>query len=362
MKHDGGKVLLDDPVNDPFISAKYPYKVTEHLKTYGLRVASTSLFVILLRRDIVQHNSKMRADTTTDDWHSSVARMCSKICDNGWNGTKLLQSLEVLPLRNGQWTTSTSGPVYFPMTGDTEIPEGLGLKVLSKFATTNPDRSNLFRHLGATEATYEGVRSAIFSSFVALPSMKFHFTLDCLRYLFLTHSSPEHTRESYKSIWLFTEEFDLHRTHGQTIYLPRDEHPFSPASLLKNAHVPPDFDVHFLDPEYFCIAHEDQKSSLPSFKRWLCDFIGIHERLTILSPNENELSQPFQYVLTHHPANFLGLFEHLWLLEGKEVLKHPTIVSRIKQIPAKELCKVKSSPNLKNTWLPLPELKDSVHR
>lgn len=43
-------------------------------------------------------------------------------------------------------------------------------------------------------------------------------------------------------------------------------------------------------------------------------------------------------------------------------MKHPTIVSRIKQIPAKELCKVKSSPNLKNTWLPLPELKDSVHR
>ncbi|KAJ4117843.1 hypothetical protein NW769_002629 [Fusarium oxysporum] len=43
MKHDGGKVLLDDPVNDPFISAKYPYKVTGHLKPYGLRVASTSL-------------------------------------------------------------------------------------------------------------------------------------------------------------------------------------------------------------------------------------------------------------------------------------------------------------------------------
>ncbi|KAM5385142.1 hypothetical protein ACJA88_002989 [Fusarium oxysporum] len=362
MKHDGGKVLLDDPVKDPFISAKYPHKVTGHLKPYGLRVASTSLFVILLKRDLSQHDSKMRADTTADDWHSSVAQMCSKIVDNSWNGNKLLQSLEVLPLRGGKWASCTSGPVYFPMTGDIEIPEGLGLKVLSKSATTNPDRSNLFRHLGATEATYEGVRSAIFSSFIELPNMNFHFTLDCLRYLFLTHSSLKHTRESYKSIWLFTEEFELYRTHGQVIYLPGDEHPFSPASLLKNAHEPPDFPVHFLYPGYLSIALEDQKNSLSSYKRWLCDFIGIHERLTILSPNENELSQPFQYVLTHHPANFLGLFEHLWLLEGKEVLKHPTIVSRIKQIPAKELCKVKSSPNLKNTWLPLPELKDSVHR
>lgn len=184
MKHDGGKVLLDDPVKDPFISAKYPHKVTGHLKPYGLRVASTSLFVILLKRDLSQHDSKMRADTTADDWHSSVAQMCSKIVDNSWNGTKLLQALEVLPLRGGKWASCTSGPVYFPMTGDIEIPEGLGLKVLSKSATTNPDRSNLFRHLGATEATYEGVRSAIFSSFIELPNMNFHFTLDCLRYCF----------------------------------------------------------------------------------------------------------------------------------------------------------------------------------
>ncbi|ENH66987.1 hypothetical protein FOC1_g10004618 [Fusarium oxysporum f. sp. cubense race 1] len=276
MKHDGGKVLLDDPVNDPFISAKYPYKVTGHLKPYGLRVASTSLFVILLKRDLSQHDSKMRADTTSDDWHSSVARKCSKIVDNGLNGTKLLQSLEVLPLRDGKWASST-----------------------------HPDRSNLFRYLGATEATYEGVRSAIFSSFIELPNMKFRFTLDCLRYLFLTHSSLKHTRESYKSIWLFTEEFELYRTHGQVIYLPGDEHPFSPASLLKNAHVPPDFAVHFLYPGYLSIASEDQKKSLSSYKRWLCDFIGIHERLTILSPNENELSQPFQKSFDSCDGNFI---------------------------------------------------------
>ncbi|KAF4959046.1 hypothetical protein FGADI_1924 [Fusarium gaditjirri] len=363
MKDHGGKVLLDDPVKDPFISAKYPYKVTEHLKPYGLRVANTSLFVTLLQRDISQHDSKMRADTTADEWHSSVARMCSKIYDNGWNGIILLRSLEVLPLRNGQWASCTSGPVYLPTTGDIEIPEGLALKVLSKSATTNPDRRNLFRHLGATEATYEKVRSAIFSSFIQLPRLWHTFTLDCLRFLYLTHSIPEHTRESYKSICLYTQESELHQTQGgHTIYMPENEHPFSPSSLLKNTHVPPNFAVHFLWLGYFTIAYEDQKNPLFSFRRWLRDFIGIHERLTILSPNENELSQPFQYVLTHHPAKFLGLFEHLWFLEEKEVLKHPGIVSRIKQIPAKKLCKVRSSLNLDNTWLPLPELKGSVCR
>ncbi|KAF4495856.1 hypothetical protein FAGAP_7989 [Fusarium agapanthi] len=363
MTDDEGILLLDDPVKDPFISAKYPYKVTQLLKPYGLRVASTGLFVILIKRDLSQHDSKMRANTTANDWHSSVARLCSKICDNGWNGTTLLKSLEVLPLRNGHWTASGSGPVYFPMTGDTEIPQGLlCLKVLSKSAATNPDRGNLFRHLGATEATYEGVRSAIFSSFIGLKEMSFSFTFDCLRYLFLTHSSPQHTRESYKNIWLFTEEFELYSTHGVTIYLPEYEHPFSPASLLNDTHVPPDFPVRFLDTRYLSTESEDQKYSLSSYKRWLCDFIGIHERLTILSVKENGMSQPFQYVLAHYPAKFLGLFEHLWLLEGKEVLKHPTIVSQMKEIPAKELCKVQFSPNLENTWLPLPELKRSVRR
>ncbi|KAF5654792.1 hypothetical protein F25303_1136 [Fusarium sp. NRRL 25303] len=362
MTDNRGILLLDDPVKDPFVSASYPYKVKQHLKPYGLQVASTYLFLSLLERDLSQHDSKMRASTTADDWHSSVARMCSKVFDKGWNGTTLLESLEVLPLRDSHWTASTSGPVYFPMTGDIEIPEGLGLKVLSRSATSNPDRRDFFRHLGATEATYERVRSAIFSSFINLPSMNFRFTLKCLRYLFLTHSPSEHTRESYKSIWLFTEEYELHRTHGQTIYMPVDEHPFSPASLLKNTHVPPDFPVHFLRLGYLSIDSEDKKLSSSSYQRWICDFIGIHERLTILSSNQNELSQPFQYALTHQPAKFLGLFEHLWLLEGKEVLKHPTVVSQIQQIPAKELCKVTFSPKLESTWLPLPELEFSVRR
>ncbi|CZR46625.1 uncharacterized protein FPRO_12075 [Fusarium proliferatum ET1] len=191
MTDNGGTLLLDDPIKDPFISAKYPPKVTKHLKPYGLRVASAPLFVSLLKRDLSQHNSKMRANKTADGWHSSVARMCSKIFDNGWNVTALLESLEVLPLRNGHWEASTSGPFYFPMTGDTEIPKGLGLKVLTKF---------------------------------------------------------------------------------------------------------------------------------------------------------------------------LGLFEHLWLLEGEEVLKRQTVVSQIRKVPAKELCKVKFSPKLENTWLPLPELEDCARR
>ncbi|QGI68189.1 hypothetical protein CEK27_012160 [Fusarium fujikuroi] len=294
MTHNGGTLLLDDPIKDPFISAKYPSKATKHLKPYGLRVASAPLFVSLLKRDLSQHNSKMRANTTADGWNSSVARMCSKIFDNGWNGTALLESLEVLPLRNGHWEASTSGPFYFPMTGDTEIPKGLDLKVLSKSATTNPDRREFFRHLGATEATYERVRSTIFSSFIDLPTMKFRFTFDCLRYLFLTQSRSKHKDASYKSIRLFTEENELHGTHSQIIYLPGDEYPFNPASLLGDAPVPPNFPVHFLRLGYLSIESKDQEFSLSSYKRWLCDFIGIHERLKILSPNQNEMSQPFQ--------------------------------------------------------------------
>ncbi|KAF5251673.1 hypothetical protein FANTH_3283 [Fusarium anthophilum] len=325
MVDNEGILLLDDPVEDPFISAKYPYKVTKHLKPYGLQVASTPLFVLLLKRDLGQHDSKMRANTTADDWHSSVARLCSKICENGWNGTTLLKSLEVLPLRDGKWSSCTSGSVYSPMTEEIENPEDLGLKVLSKSATTNPNRRDFFRHLGAAEATFEEVRSMIFSSFVQGSELY----LKC----------SEHT-----------------------IYMPDGKHPFSPASLLKDTHVPTDFDVHFLWLGYFTIAHEDQKKKTIYFRQWLCDFIGIQERLAILSPNKKELSQPFQYVLARYPSKFLGLFEHLWRLEGNEVLKHRSILSQIKQIPAKKLCKVNFSLKLENTWLPLPELRGSVRR
>ncbi|KAF9767545.1 hypothetical protein IL306_015274 [Fusarium sp. DS 682] len=359
MKGDGGKLLLDDPIQDPFISAKYLPKAIDQLKLYGLQVAPVSLFVTLLQKDLNQPGSKMRADTTGDDWHSPVARMCSNICENGWNGTRLLKSLEILPLRRMEWTSSTSGPIYFPMTGDIEIPKGLDLKVIRALATTNPDRRNLFRNLGVTEATAEEVRSAIFASFTHQSNI---YILDCLCYLFLTHSNFTHKRADYKSSIVFTEDLHLYRTHDSVVYLPGKDHPFSPGSLLEGADVPPDFPVRFVRSGYLLVPQDYPRISLSPWKRWLCDYVGLHERLRILSPNGAELSQPFQYVFNHRPDKFIGLFEYLWLLDGKELLKHPSIVSQIKQLSAKELCKVEFSPKIQETWLPFPQLKDSVRR
>jgi hypothetical protein len=74
------------------------------------------------------------------------------------------------------------------------------------------------------------------------------------------------------------------------------------------------------------------------------------------------LSGPFLYVFNHRPDKFLGLFEHLWVFEGTRVLKIPGLVSKIRNLSAKKLCRVESSHKLEDTWLPLNHLRGSVER
>ncbi|KAF4331984.1 hypothetical protein FBEOM_14228 [Fusarium beomiforme] len=362
MMDNNGELLLDNPIKDPFISTMYTSKATSQLKLYGLELAPVFLFVTLLKRDLKQNDSKMRADTTTDDWHSAVARMSSKICKKGWAGTGMLKSLRILPLRDSQWASSISGPVYFPMTADIEIPKGLDLKVLSASATTNVDRRDLFKHLGVTEATFETVRLAIFMSFINESDFTLTYILDCLRYLFLTHSNSTHKPRDYESTLLFTSGDKLLRTKDATIYLPGKDHPFSPGSLLEGGDVLPDFPVHFVDNGYRLGTLDHPRISVSTWQRWLCDYVGVQERLSALSPDGDELSQPFQYIFNHRPDKFLGLFAYLWPLEGKRLLKYPVLVSQIRQLSAKKLCGVRYSIKLEQTWLPFPQLKDSVQR
>ncbi|KAM0239528.1 hypothetical protein ACHAP5_008251 [Fusarium lateritium] len=360
-KDQNGDPLFDNPITDPFLSPKYSQTAVEALKEYGLKILHAGFLFDLLKSDLNSANSRMRGKIMPEEWHSRAARLLLKLSKFNSVNYERMRSFQILPLRDGRWTSSKEGAVYLPATGDIDIPVMLDLRVLSPAAVRNPDRRALFEHIGVAEATTAQIRESINAFFVSLERLSVNQNLELLTYLYLTHQTGLHPREHYKEVWVNVGN-SLNRPHNMVIYLPGTDHPYRPESLLTGQGTAPDFEVAFLRDDLFKGGPIQPSFAHPSWKEWLVDCIGIHERLSLLSPNGDALSQPFLYVFNHHTDKFLGLFEHLWLHEGKKLLKNTALVSKMQNLSAKQLCKVNFLPKLKNTWLPFPRLQDFVQR
>ncbi|KAH6874355.1 hypothetical protein B0T10DRAFT_205754 [Thelonectria olida] len=355
-----GQPIFDDSAKDLYLSPFYPRTAVDILKDYGLQPVSIKILVDLLKTDLRSANSKMHGRDTTDEWHSAAARMISQWLET--NSTQDLKFLPLLPLRDGWWTSTQPGPVYFPATGDINIPHSLDLRVIDVSASNNPDRKTLFRHLGVSEATIDQVRASIFRSFDSNSSLSLGILNPYLDYLYLTHQPGTHTQEGYAKTEVVTDRLKRTKPHETDIYLPGTNHAYSPASLLAAHGTAPGLSADFLHSR--TMEHVPARPTLfhPSWERWLCDFVGVRERLRLLSRNGHDLSDTFLYVFEHRPDKFLGLFEHLWLHEKSNLLRNRTLRSRIEGLSAKNLCGVNFSLQLKRTWLPFKHLRDSVLR
>lgn len=362
VKDKNGEPVLDDPDKDLFLSPNYPPKVVESLKEYGLRLVTACTVVDLLEADLRRDNSKMHGIHTTDEWHSAVSRMLSRWYDLDFPVIQRIKILPLLPLKDNTWTSTASGPVYFPETGDIKIPDTLDLRVLSPRASENPDRKTAFRHLGASSATTEQVRASIFSDFNSNSQRSFLNLKRFLDYLYLTHRPGTHDREAYADAQVVTKCWKCRSPRKMDIYLANATHAYSPMSLLAAQGAAPGFDAMFLHSGHMKDIPARPPLPHPSWERWLCDFINIRERLRLLSPKGDALSDTFLYVFEHRPEKFLGLFEHLWLHERSNLMRNQTLRSGIEDLSAKSLCGVGFSVKLKETWLPLQHLQDSVKR
>ncbi|KAH7166472.1 hypothetical protein EDB81DRAFT_713041 [Dactylonectria macrodidyma] len=357
-----GQPVFDDPAKDLFLSPHYPRSTMNILKEYGLRSVTVDILENLLETDLRSANSKMHAKDTTDEWHSVVARMLSRWFENKLQITERLKTLPLLPLRDEAFTSIASGPVYFSVTGDIDIPHSLDLRIISLSASKNSDRTTLFLHLGVSKATTDQVRASIFRSFVSHSTFKIWFLKSYLKYLYLTHQPGTHSQEDYAKVKVATDGLYVRAPCEKDVYLPGTKNAYSPASLLAAQSTAPGLPVEFLHSYNMEDELDKPNSSHPSWEEWLCGFLGIRDRLRLLSRNGDALSDTFLYVFEHRPEEFLGLFEHLWLHEKSELLRKRTLRNKIEDLPAKQLCGVNFSLKLKEAWLPFENLRASVKR
>lgn len=368
FKDNKGQPLLDDFSYDRFLAEGYSWKIFKLLEPYGLDRLDFGICVELLEYDLNTLQPRMR--TTDDDdeaWHTAVSKIFSRILETKEYSDRFSR-LQLLPLRDGTWTSVRLGPVYFPDCEGINIPAKTDLSILRTSAARNAARRKLFELLGAVEANvscvrasllrqYGGRSSAWTKTFLSLPESKEH-----LKYLYLTHESRER-QESPRQIQIYTSDvFPLLRTpHMEKVFLP-SSHPLGPQALLRSSEQESEFTFLEIHGDYLTDVPDSTLASHPTWKSWLIDYLHLRDKLSVMSDDGNELSAEWHYVHRHHPEKLLHLLEHLWKFEGSRLRKAQNIRDQISLTRSRELfvSNFGMERAVRYGWLPISSHKQQV--
>ncbi|OQE11913.1 hypothetical protein PENFLA_c069G02111 [Penicillium flavigenum] len=353
-----GNPLLDDSDIDPFLSSHYTYASRNTLRPYGLQAMHYNLVRLMLNKDLESSASRIQSMFTSEDDHSRIAKLLSKVAkiNKSW-----LEPLPLLPLRNGPWVPANSGSVFFPTVNGISVPPGLDLRVLDATAAANECRRSLFVQLGVTDPSVPQVRDSVLSCSATLyPSI--YESRAHLRFLYLTHQFSQ-KKDELRHIFIYSHSDIPLRPYHADCYFPSD-HPYGPEALLRATDDLPGFRVCFIHPTYLEEAPAAPHADHPSWNRWLHDNLGLRDKLRLVARDGRRLSLAWDYVASFQPEKLLGLLQHLWSSEGETISKNDALKQLVRETDAKRLCvtELPEQCQLDQTYLPLPNLLEQSSR
>ncbi|KAF5976053.1 hypothetical protein FCOIX_7307 [Fusarium coicis] len=360
LKDENGQPLLKPIAKDMVLSTEYPQRVVEIFKEYGAKIMQDEALLERLEVDMGLPNPKMHRKDITEEWHARMARFLLRFSEKSSLNASRVKSIAIVPLKGGRWTAMLSGPVYSPRTGDISIPDSIDLRVMASTATQDPDRYALFKYLGVTEPPIDIVRKSVLKSLAASDTVPLKLVNDYLQYLYLTHEACDWTPEQYQKVQVLTTDSKLESPRSKTIYLPGKDHPLSAESLLGSLKPESSLLCSFLHPETLSYVPTQCNSSSISWKRWLCEYVGLREDICLESDGTGKLSSDFLHIVSQSPEKLLDLLEHLLPKGEVELSDESAIISEIRQLSASNLCDVEFICKLQDTWLPLKTLTDIV--
>ncbi|KAM0408598.1 hypothetical protein ACHAPD_012074 [Fusarium lateritium] len=371
---DSGNPLLDDKINDPFLSSNYPPGVAGILKNYGLAALTDAQCVELLEMHFITPGLSQ-----PKGWHSALARLLPKLLANDEYSDRI-KSLPLLQIKDGSMVSAATKPVYFPTTKGIDIALGLPGRVMNESLKHGVYSKALYEQLGVVEVPVTRMREVIFAKLSSSKSPSLDDIKSYLGYLYLTHQPfSSESEQQYRAVRVLTLDMKSKNPWESIIYLPGMEHPYTPQSLLGAGMFGFSDPVDFLHPDILRYTPKHDQVLHLSWKTWLCTCLGIRPRLSLIrqkalpeqesdnygsstTSNTNLLSEHCTYVLRNRPDRFLGLIQHLWDFEKPQIAENKALVSEIQGLPAKGLCGLDRSVALRNTCVPLQELKDIVAR
>lgn len=355
-----GYPLLDDSDIDPFLSSRYDYRSRDALRPYGLIVTDYDLIFRILHKDLEGPTSRVQSMSTSEDNHSRIAKLLSRIAETRKDS---LEPLALLPLRSGAWVPANSGSVFFPTIEGISIPPGIDLRVMDTTAAANEYRRSLFVHLGVTYSSVPQVRNSVLRkscSAAVYPTME--ESRAHLHFLYLTHQFKQN-KDELRHTCIYSHSGALIRPHQEDCYLSSD-HPYGPEALLEATDNLPGLSVSFIHPTFFEEVPEARNSGYLSWNKWLQENLGIRSRLRLIARDGRNLSLAWNYVAKFRPEMLMGLLHHLWSSEGGTIRKNDDMKHLIRQTDAKRLCGIElpGQCRLDQTYLPLPNLLEQCSR
>lgn len=354
-----GEPLFGGTCLDVLISWKYGHANLQRLRTYGLNYISYGETLDFVEQDLRLDISRMKSPETDDDWHTRVAHLLAKAYGSKIESIrKRVCQLQLLPLQDGRWAAPDTNVIHFSESAGIPIPQQTGLTLLDAVAEKNPQRMELFRHLGIKTASVDLVCRMILDPF-RHSNLAILIRVNHLKFIYLTHHLVVDPTIGRSMVRVINHEHHACLPRMTDVYLP-DEHEFGVHELFGKAgtkDMPDDaLQLSFLHEIYLQSSPEKPHPTADSWRDWLYSYAGVRRYVRLVSADQRQkLSKAVYFVMAHHPKKFFGFLRHHWSEGGSEITDSLELQESLRDIPV--LCEGGQMIALKETYLPFPDLK-----
>ena len=337
---DQGEPLFKDLADEIYLSYEYSETEVSKLRAVGLNNIYISEFWDRLKADLRSPASKMKSPQTTVEWHSRSAKsILSNI--HLHQQLKEVQSFEMLPLRDGVWTSIATAPVFYHDIAGVDVPLDLGLRLLAPAAAAHPERKGLFDTIGVRSCDATEIKKLIVRKYAKWNNVDLRSSVSHIRFLF--HHCLENEQPIDKTMCLFDAGgAPVYRTRvalGRSEMIVDDIYFDEPGTynvsvICAKGSSPDRFNIHTVHPAY--MEYENETSMLHglSWKAWLQKHAGVLHTPRLLDPrNSLKLSPLFNWIISKRPESFLGVLKTHW--QTYKGLMKQEIVAALRQVTIK---------------------------
>ncbi|KAK2855643.1 hypothetical protein FQN49_004989 [Arthroderma sp. PD_2] len=361
-----GMPLFDDDT-EQIISQKYSQNDLDILSSYGLKDAGVERIIGWVTNDLkAGQGSRLKSHESTDDWHTRVAKLLCSLFNHGDINLAVLKSLDLVPLENGTWASTSSKAIFFSSTTNLEIPSDVKINLVSK-DVVNLDRLELFKRLGVKIASRKYVRRKILQKYrdieagikrgrIDLAGSKKH-----LMFLYCTEFPDGDGEDLYSSLFIWDENAVMCQPKTTYIYISNDDS-YGPRELLRETNPgdgpgegAPGRTAYFVNEEYFVDGPSTSYTQKLTWLEWFYKKLGVDRYISL--GQYDGLTPEGKYLQKHRPEKFLGALHAWYTISGKI---SEECVRKLKETYV--LCRGNRLVVLRYAYFPTIELERLVER
>ena len=356
---DEGEPLFEDLADEIYLSYEYSEKEVSKLRFIGLKDISMIELWSRVQADLKSRSSRMKDSQTTFEWHTRCAQFLLSNATPGQN-LRQLQGLEMLPLRDGSWTSVAAGSVFYPQIDRVNVPVDLGFRLLAPTPARHPTRKQLFDVIGVKRCDPTEVKKLIVRKYAKWNNVDLNSSVSHIRFLY--YHCPANEQPVDKTMFLFdAERAPVYRTRvalGRLEMIVDDIYFDTPGAynvrtLCAGRAGTRAFNIHIIHPAYLAEDYVRAFGGSRIPDDWLQKHAGVlHSPRLVDRNNPLELSYLFKWIVKDRTSSLLGILKTHW--QTYENSMKQEIVAALQKVKLE--CSNGKDVCLPDAFIPLPNL------